>query len=759
MRGQPTTKVLMILMGGAALLILAAVARAHPLGNFTINHFARVEADRGEIRIHYVVDYAEIPAYQELQEISRDQDGDVSGNELALFVNRVAPDYAAGLIVEIDGRRIPLQVRAKNVSAPAGMGGLATLRIELDLAGSFSEEPARNHRARFQDTNNANRVGWREVVAAAADGMSVFDSSAFSSSVTAELRSYPEDLLSRPLDERNAEFSFRRGAAPAGSTPLMTREGRPASTRQDRLTDLISPPELTPGIALAGLLIAAMLGCLHALSPGHGKAVVGAYLVGSRGTAKQAVFLGLTVTLTHTAGVFAMGLVTLFAARYVLPERLFPILSLISGAIVAAIGASLIVRRLQSLIQHTHGNHSHPVSANGHDHSNEHNGHDRPHSAVSHDHSHTGAEHHSHLPPGADGSPVTWRSLLALGISGGLLPCPSALVVLLSAISLHRVGYGLLLVVSFSFGLASVLTAVGLLFVYARRFLERPLGRSGLIKALPVASALVIMCAGIAISYQALVSSDIQSVWRVLRPVLSNGWMNTLSILSLGFVLGLKHSIEADHMAAVSTIATESDGLLRSLMVGAQWGAGHTVSLMATGLAVVVLGVRIGGETARWLEVGVAIMLLALGIDTLRKLARGGRIHSHQHSHGARRHAHPHIHESAEPDSRGPGERNHHRLALNPRPLIVGMVHGLAGSAALMILVLAATESVVSSLAYIGVFGVGSIAGMSIITALVAVPLRVAGSRHAKIDRWLRATAGVFSIACGLMIVLGEVSG
>lgn len=781
MSDKSTTKLLQILIAGAMVFTLAVLSRAHPLGNFTINHFARIEADRGEIRVRYVVDHAEIPAYQELQSIDENKDGEPSTGELDLYGNRIAVDLAAGLLIDVDGRPVPLGVSAKRVSLPTGMGGLATLRIEVDLAGSFSEDITRDHHVGFQDTNHANRVGWREVVAAAAEGITVFDSSAFSNSVTAELTSYPEDLLSRPLDERSAEFSFRSGPAPSGSTPLATREGEPlgnrlgnegGSARTDRLSELISSPDLTPGIALFGLVIAAMLGSMHALSPGHGKTVVGAYLVGSRGTATHAAFLGLTVTITHTAGVFTLGLMTLFAAQYVVPERLFPILSLTSGAIVVVIGASLLLRRFRALVQPTRADHSHGHGAHNHDHSQGHGA----------DPDAQGGSH-SHLPPGADGSPVTWRRLLALGIAGGLLPCPSALVVLLSAISLHRVGYGLLLVVSFSIGLASVLTAVGLFFVYARRFLERPLGRTRgpwvprLVKVVPVGSALVITGAGIAICYQALGSSGTISVLPALRAVLSNGWMMTTSILGLGCVLGLKHSIEADHLAAVSTIASETNSLLHSLMVGAQWGIGHTVSLMAAGVALVVLGVRIGGETAHWLEVGVAIMLLALGIDALRKLARGKprrgalirgkprwrtRIHTHQHTHGGRRHAHPHLHESADEhrrsdlESRGPGERNHHRLALNPRPLIVGMVHGLAGSAALMILVLATTQSVALRLAYIAVFGVGSIAGMSIVSALVAVPLRLAGDHFVSLDKWLRATAGLFSIACGLMMVFAR---
>src|SRR5262249_44529544 len=194
----------------------------------------------------------------------------------------------------------------------------------------------------------------------------------------------------------------------------------------DPFTELITVPQLTLGIALLGLLAAAMLGGLHALSPGHGKTIVGAYLIGSRGTARHAVFLGLTVTATHTAGGFALRIITLFAAEYVVPEKLFPIISLISGMIVLVIGSTLFIQRFRALQKTA------PTDDNGQNFVPYHE-HEYPvDPTVPHSH---GGNVHSHLPPGSDGAKVTWRSLLALGISGGLLPCPSALVVLLSAIS------------------------------------------------------------------------------------------------------------------------------------------------------------------------------------------------------------------------------------------------------------------------------------------------------------------------------------
>jgi ABC-type nickel/cobalt efflux system permease component RcnA len=210
----------------------------------------------------------------------------------------------------------------------------------------------------------------------------------------------------------------------------------------------------------------------HALTPGHGKAMVAAYLAGTRGTARHALALGATVTLTHTAGVFGLGLVTLSLSQLILPETLYPWLTLASGVLVLTIGVYAIrdrLRRRRAALARRADGHAH-----------------------AHAHSHA-AGGHSHAPP----DDLSWRSLIALGVSGGLLPCPSALVVLLSAIALHRVAFGMALIVAFSLGLAVVVSATGLAVVYARRLFQRlPSERGRLVAALPVASALVITTLG-----------------------------------------------------------------------------------------------------------------------------------------------------------------------------------------------------------------------------------------------------------------------
>ena len=286
--------------------------------------------------------------------------------------------------------------------------------------------------------------------------------------------------------------------------------------------------EFTLPALLLALGIAFVWGAAHALTPGHGKTIVGAYPVGSRGTMKHAVYLGLTTTITHTLGVFALGLITLFAAKYIVPETLYPWMTLLSGLFVVGIGFNLFVSRFRSsgialprikadiakntlspVFQHSHvetGGHSHKYVLNtsaAQEHLHVHD-HDHPHVHRHDDHHHHGNDHshadHSHLPP----EEITWRSLLALGVSGGLIPCPSALVVLLGAIALNKIGFGLILVLAFSLGLAATLTAIGMLFIYAGRFFERFPSQGRVIKLLPVLSALFVSVIGAAIIWRAL---------------------------------------------------------------------------------------------------------------------------------------------------------------------------------------------------------------------------------------------------------------
>ena len=270
-----------------------------------------------------------------------------------------------------------------------------------------------------------------------------------------------------------------------------------AAPQTDALTRLLHQQQITPWMIAAGLGIAFVLGAAHALTPGHGKTIVAAYLVGSRGTLKHAAFLGAMVTFTHTVSVFLLGLATLFLFQYVVPQKVTQVLGAISGLSIVVIGGWMLYKRLRGA-GHTHS-HSHDddhAHVHSHAHGHEHHHHDHPHDHV---HEHTHSHGHSHGPGGHTHMPdeMSWSGLAALGASGGLVPCESALVLLLTAIALRRVGLGLLLLVSFSLGLALVLMAIGILVIYAKNLLPSSSGGNPFFRWMPVASAAVVMLLGV----------------------------------------------------------------------------------------------------------------------------------------------------------------------------------------------------------------------------------------------------------------------
>jgi nickel/cobalt exporter len=511
------------------LALLPVAALAHPLGNFTINRYARVEVAPGEVSLRYVVDMAEVPTLQEKAQLERGLDA---------YRDAKASELRRGLGLWIDGRETALELRDARIELPPGQAGLPTLRLVVDLSAPVTASAGA---LRFEDSNFPNRIGWRETIVRAADGVRLDGSTAPSQDVSDELRAYPEEMLDRPVDLGRASATFTVTGAPARphANPPPTGEGSaPAATLRSgmglapllgdaaSLAGLVAAGELGPAGTALALLVALVWGAAHALSPGHGKTIVAAYLVGSRGTARHALYLGLTVTLTHTLGIYALGLVTLFAAALVVPETLYPWLSLASGGAVLAVGGSLFLARARAVQHslaharqpalafayagaaahagrrdhdHDHGDHHHHDHGDHHHHDHghhHHGGHD-------HDHDH-GPGGHSHAPP----ERITPRGLIALGVAGGLLPCPSALVLMLGAIALGQVAFGLLLVVAFSLGLAAVLTLIGVALVYARGLIDRasptrlPVGT--MLRWAPVGSALVVTALGAAMSLQAL---------------------------------------------------------------------------------------------------------------------------------------------------------------------------------------------------------------------------------------------------------------
>jgi ABC-type nickel/cobalt efflux system permease component RcnA len=336
-----------------------------------------------------------------------------------------------------------------------GVGGLHTMRLEVIMRGPRVDAAAK---LTVHDTNYADRIGWKEIVVGAQ-----------TSSLSDELRAYPKSLLQSPLDVTSAAASVGPTSAPV---PGLTR-GK-ALEASDRVADsgftrLITRSHLSVLVILASLAAALFWGAAHALSPGHGKTIVTAYLIGKRGTAKDAALLGGIVTVTHTIGVFALGLVTLALSQWIVPDRLYPWIDLVAGLMVVSIGLAVLRSRAKHAVAHRHGHEHH---------------HHRHH----HDHEHD----------------VSRRSLLAVGVSGGLLPCPSALVVLLAAISLHRLAFGLVLIVAFSAGLALSITGIGLGAVLAKKAFARRSFDGALLRALPAVSALVIVVAGVLMTAHAL---------------------------------------------------------------------------------------------------------------------------------------------------------------------------------------------------------------------------------------------------------------
>lgn len=486
-----------ILFAAAMVATLAAIAAAHPLGNFTVNQFSQIKVEKSRIEIFQVLDLAEIPTFQAMSEIDVNKDNAASSEELNAYAQKITPNYAANLLLSVNGNPVTLRPQVNKIALQPGAGNLQTLRIEWTITGDLLDSENIN-RVHFENKNNIERIGWNEIVINRAAGINVFDSNAYGTGVTDALKVYPQESLSAPLTERSADFSYTSENLPANAKILEDRNGHISTpVEKDRFAELINVPEITFSIAIFGILLAFGLGALHAMSPGHGKTVVGAYLVGSRGTFKHAMFLGATVTITHTLGVFALGLITLFASKYILPEKLMPYLSFISGLLVLIIGLTMFRERLYTFFNWNKKN-EHSLLEDDPAHALEEMDEQQVQNGYIHTH---GGTTHNHLPP----KKVTWRNLLALGISGGLLPCPSALVLMLSAINLNRIGYGLILTLVFSFGLAATLISIGLVFLYLGKIFDNPtISDNKLVKFLPLFSAFVITCLGFVICYNSV---------------------------------------------------------------------------------------------------------------------------------------------------------------------------------------------------------------------------------------------------------------
>lgn len=481
-------------------------AEAHPLGNFTVNRYSRLELYSDAVRIRYVLDMAEIPAFQEVPGIDTDGDGNLSPAENEAYLARKSHELAGNLRLTAGGSPVELAVLSGEISYPEGQAGLRTLRLVLLLGAPVSGPEVH---LQYSDENYTDRVGWKELVVRAAQGVMLIGSSAPVDDVSAELTVYPADLLSSPLEISSASILYTPGTGAKAPPADALSHGAVAAPEEaprragSGFASLIDGEDLTLPVVLLSLLLALGFGAVHALEPGHGKTFVAAYFVGVKGTVRQALGLGLIVATTHTIGVLVIGLITLFGSRYILPEHLYPWLSLASGLMVLALGLRLIAARAGGLRAWRYF-----VSVVWRPAQNEH----------SHGHHHS----HRHVDEPQPGAPP-WKTLLALGLADGLTPSPSALIVLLAAVSLDRIGLGVLLIIAFSAGLAAVLTLVSLALLYARRFLEwlgarkgasKPGQRLGwvtgagpgtaLLRVAPVGGALGLLAIGVLLTVRAL---------------------------------------------------------------------------------------------------------------------------------------------------------------------------------------------------------------------------------------------------------------
>ena len=443
----------------------AAGAAAHPLGNFTVNTYSGLRVGPDRLAVDHVVDMAEIPTFQTRQAIDADHDDRLADAEAGRWRDRECRRLAAGIHIVVDGRTARLAVTGSALSFPGGVGGLPTLRLECALAAPL---PVAGRALTYTDGTYQGRVGWREITAVG-DRVTLDTTDVPSTSPSARLTRYPEDQLSSPLTRRSATLHYHPGGPRA---PTQERAaGGLARGGVDRATAafaaLVGERSGLAGFALVALVVAVGLGAAHALAPGHGKTVMAAYLVGLRGSLRQAATIGATVTLTHTAGVLLLGLV-LSTTRAVASERVYPWLGLGSGLLLTGVGVGLLLRARPGRRHHAHAH-----------------------------------DHHGHGEP-----PLGRRGLVALGLAGGLVPSPSAVVVLLAGIALGRAWFGLALVLAYGLGMAATLTGIGLLLARLRARIDRrlqvpagsPLARLG--RLLPAVTASVIVLVGLGLALQ-----------------------------------------------------------------------------------------------------------------------------------------------------------------------------------------------------------------------------------------------------------------
>jgi ABC-type nickel/cobalt efflux system permease component RcnA len=769
---------------------------AHPMGNFSVNHYSRISLERDGIRVSYIIDLAEIPTYQELQQ--GNVTANVSDPAVAHYVETRGVQFGHALSLLLDGKPVPLHLLSSTVIFPPGAGGLPTMKMGFVYQAAYPPQADRSSaQLQYTDDNYPGHAGWKEMIAVA-PGATLVSSSVPQSDRSAALTNYPTDLLNSPPQDLTATIQFHypvalaRGARETAGPSTSLRFGRddnsvgrtnsrdrssvgrtiprdpnsvggtisrdpnklssrpkrsavegpalPArasvpvavaaaeplhlqanqqATPRSAFTELITTRNMSLWFLITAGFIALGLGALHALEPGHGKTIVAAYLVGSRGTARHAFLLGLIVTASHTAGVFALGAITLYASRYIVPEQLYPWLGVFSGLTIAGLGGYMFLRRWSGLDL---------------------------------DHSHTSGQLHSHWfpstkrseaapQPATTGKSVSLYQLFALGITGGIIPCPAALVVLLSAFALHRIGLGFFLILAFSLGLAGVLIAFGMLMVYGRRFMARMRVDGPLTtRWLPVASAAFMTVLGAAIALRAFATTGID-----FHHLSKEKLGPFLFIGGVGLLLGMRHSTDPDHVVAVSTIVSKQRSIRQAGLIGTIWGLGHTLTIFAVGSMIILFGVVIPPRLGLSMEFSVALMLILLGVLNLTGVMQRVTAYLTRNSSS----------ETVASKAETLIDRSIGRFGVYQcvRPLVIGIVHGLAGSAAVALLVLSTIHSPIWATVYLLIFGAGTMVGMMCMTAMMAVPLAYAGNRFSSLSRVFSVASGVVSVCFGFFLV------
>ena len=545
-------------LGLVAALLVPAVVAAHPLGNFTINHYAglRVEPDR--ILLDIVIDQAEIPTFQARLDFDTDGDGEVSNGETDAGRATACEGIRPALTLTVDDAPQTLALTEAGLRFPPGVGGLSTMRMVCGFSARLDQPLAAGSRITFADTSFVDRLGWREIVVQGS-GVTV-------AAVEGELRTttpsdrlmvYPTNLLTQALADRSVTIVATPGgatlaafdipdasplpgsgdattssaspplaggsAATAGKVTAPTSAGAvPGGVSGGDLPSIFRTANVTPLILLVSVLTAAGLGAGHALTPGHGKTLMAAYLVGTRGTPFHAAGLGLSVALSHTLGILVLAALVVGAQGILPPDVVVKTTPIIAAISIVAIGGWMLFGEARRRWRvrtapaapgqghdhaqheaaehsHDHAEHSHEAAEHGHDHA------EHSHEAAAPgEHSH-GAVRHSHLPPA--GSTISWRSLFLLGLAGGLIPSTSALLILLGSIAAGRPAFGFVLVVAFGLGMAMVMGGIGLALVLARGRLDRvdAASRLGRISSyVPVAAAVLVFSLGIYLTVQAV---------------------------------------------------------------------------------------------------------------------------------------------------------------------------------------------------------------------------------------------------------------